>query len=265
MGFSLETTNYKLGQYAGTDKPNYTTDYNENMAKIDAALKSVSDAGSETNTDLGDTKDRVSALETNVTKNTEDITSVTAAAAQNARDIVSVNSEIEALQTKATEFDGDLETANNNIATANSEIEALQTKNTELDGELETANSKITQLENTLDDIPDFNLGNVSRISIKAATISGTTSITANNIGYIRFTLPQSVDMTRFGGCVLINAYINSITGTSASSIQLLGILPHNSSPGSTTQADLIIANMTSTNMTISTINVTANILIFNG
>ena len=117
MGFSLETTNYKLGQYAGTDKPNYTTDYNENMAKIDAALKAVSDAGGATNTDLGDTKDRVSALETNVAKNSEDITSVTATAAQNTRDIVSADSEIEALQTKATELEGDVTNIENQITT----------------------------------------------------------------------------------------------------------------------------------------------------
>lgn len=230
MGFSLETTNYKLGQYAGTDKPNYTTDYNENMAKIDAALKAVSDAGGATNTDLGDTKDRVSALETNVAKNTEDIASVTAAAEQNARDIVSANSEIEALQTKATEFDGNLETANNNIATANSEIEALQTKDTELEGD-------VTNVKNQLTVLPTFDGLSTNTLKMETITLTYTTGIAVSPKKQSIFTIPANelpgLGMMDNAGFIPINCTVVNVTATQVrtSDIKVLGIMPQQSSP----------------------------------
>lgn len=202
MGFSLETTNYKLGQYAGTDKPNYTTDYNGNMAKIDAALKAVSDAGGATDTDLGNTKDRVSALETNVATNTEDIASVTATAAQNTRDIVSANSEIEALQTKDTELDGD-----------------------------------ITNVKNQLGTLPVFD--GVSENTLKMETITLTYTggipisprkessfvVSANNL--------PGLGMMNNAGFIPINCTVINVTATQVGSgeIQVLGIMPQQSSP----------------------------------
>ena len=46
MSSTNKTTNYKLSQYIGTDKPTYLGDYNGDMNKIDAAIKAVKDAGS---------------------------------------------------------------------------------------------------------------------------------------------------------------------------------------------------------------------------
>lgn len=43
MASTNETTNYDLSQFVGTDKPAWLTDYNQDMNKIDTAIKSVSD------------------------------------------------------------------------------------------------------------------------------------------------------------------------------------------------------------------------------
>ena len=207
MGFSLETTNYKLGQYAGTDKPNYTTDYNENMAKIDAALKAVSDAGGAANTDLEDTKDRVSALETNVAKNTEDIASVTAAAAQNARDIVSANSEIEALQTKDTELKGDitnvenqLETISNNTRENTRNIEANKTKNDEQDIKIEANSNDITEIKRQLSEMTSEVDGVTSKVElIEKNTLFNGANIHKISFAYSDLTIPAYESKTIIG------------------------------------------------------------------
>lgn len=45
MSSTNETTNYELSQFVGTDKPAWLTDYNQDMSKIDTAIKSASDTG----------------------------------------------------------------------------------------------------------------------------------------------------------------------------------------------------------------------------
>lgn len=46
MAHSTSTTNYKLSQFAGTDKPAWLADYNADMLAIDTNLKSVSETAS---------------------------------------------------------------------------------------------------------------------------------------------------------------------------------------------------------------------------
>ena len=236
MGFSLETTNYKLGQYAGTDKPNYTTDYNENMAKIDTALKAVSDAGGATNTDLGETKDRVSALETNVAKNTEDIASVTTAAAQNARDIVSANSEIEALQTKDTELEGD-----------------------------------VTNVKNQLETIPEFDIAPSSLIEIvETGSIVNTSAITipAHGVAELPCSWSGDVTYTNNGGAILLNTKVNAKVLSPAAEnfpLNFAGISIYNPSgvPSVGTHlARITIVNPTDTEYRLNSINMNAKILL---
>lgn len=45
MSSTNKTTNYDLSQFVGTDKPAWLADYNQDMSKIDSAIKSASDAG----------------------------------------------------------------------------------------------------------------------------------------------------------------------------------------------------------------------------
>lgn len=44
MTSSAKTTNYKLSQFSGTDRPSFTVDYNADMNAIDTAIKTVADS-----------------------------------------------------------------------------------------------------------------------------------------------------------------------------------------------------------------------------
>ena len=83
MSSTNKTTNYKLSQYIGTDKPTYLGDYNGDMLKIDTQLKANADSASNAVSAAGAaqavadkaSKD-VKALNDSVTANSEDIASL---------------------------------------------------------------------------------------------------------------------------------------------------------------------------------------------
>lgn len=83
MSSTNKTTNYKLSQYIGTDKPTYLGDYNGDMLKIDTQLKANADSASNANSAASAaqavankaSKD-VETLNDSVTANSEDIASV---------------------------------------------------------------------------------------------------------------------------------------------------------------------------------------------
>lgn len=83
MSSTNKTTNYKLSQYIGTDKPTYLGDYNEDMLKIDNQMKVNADSASNAKSAAGAanavadkaSKD-VKALNDSVTANSEDIASL---------------------------------------------------------------------------------------------------------------------------------------------------------------------------------------------
>lgn len=83
MSSTNKTTNYKLSQYIGTDKPTYLGDYNGDMLKIDAQMKANADSASNATSAAGAaqavaekaSKD-VQALNNSVTANSEDIASL---------------------------------------------------------------------------------------------------------------------------------------------------------------------------------------------
>lgn len=83
MSSTNKTTNYKLSQYIGTDKPTYLGDYNGDMLKIDNQMKVNADSASNAKSAAGAaqavadkaSKD-VKALNDSVTANSEDIASL---------------------------------------------------------------------------------------------------------------------------------------------------------------------------------------------
>ena len=83
MSSTNKTTNYKLSQYIGTDKPTYLGDYNGDMLKIDTQMKANADSASNAASAAGAaqavadkaSKD-VKALNDSVTANSEDISSL---------------------------------------------------------------------------------------------------------------------------------------------------------------------------------------------
>ena len=54
MASTNKTTNYELSQYIGTDKPTYLTDYNQDMAKIDAGIHAAKAEADSNATNIGD-------------------------------------------------------------------------------------------------------------------------------------------------------------------------------------------------------------------
>ena len=83
MSSTNKTTNYKLSQYIGTDKPTYLGDYNGDMLKIDTQLKANADSASNAASAAGaakavaeDASKKVQTLNNSVTANSEDISSL---------------------------------------------------------------------------------------------------------------------------------------------------------------------------------------------
>lgn len=83
MSSTNKTTNYKLSQYIGTDKPTYLGDYNGDMLKIDTQLKVNADSASNATSAAGaaqavaeQASKSVQSLNDSVTANSADIASL---------------------------------------------------------------------------------------------------------------------------------------------------------------------------------------------
>ena len=50
MAHTNQTTNYELSQFVGTDRPSWLDDYNADMTKIDAAIKTAAQSSTDTYT-----------------------------------------------------------------------------------------------------------------------------------------------------------------------------------------------------------------------
>lgn len=83
MSSTSKTTNYKLSQYIGTDKPTYLGDYNSDMLKIDTQLKANADSASNAESAAGaaqavasEASKKVQTLNDSVSANSADIASL---------------------------------------------------------------------------------------------------------------------------------------------------------------------------------------------
>lgn len=83
MSSTNKTTNYKLSQYIGTDKPTYLGDYNGDMSKIDNQMKANAVSASNATSAAGAAQavaekasKNVQALNDSVTANSKDIASL---------------------------------------------------------------------------------------------------------------------------------------------------------------------------------------------
>ena len=91
MSSTNKTPNYDLSQYVGTDKPTYLGDYNGDMLKIDAQMKTNNDAATNAEASAGEAvakvtqvqntvealNTRVGTVETNVTSQGQTVTQLT--------------------------------------------------------------------------------------------------------------------------------------------------------------------------------------------
>lgn len=104
MSSTNKTTNYKLSQYIGTDKPTYLGDYNSDMLKIDNQLKANADSASNAASAAG----AAQAVASDASKKV-----------QNLNDSVSANSaDIASLKTKNTQQDASIQNVTNSASSA---------------------------------------------------------------------------------------------------------------------------------------------------
>lgn len=104
MSSTNKTTNYKLSQYIGTDKPTYLGDYNSDMLKIDKQLKANADSASNAASAAG----AAQAVASDASKNVQIL-----------NDSVTANSaDIAGLKTKNAQQDASIQNASNTASSA---------------------------------------------------------------------------------------------------------------------------------------------------
>lgn len=104
MASTNKTSNYKLSQYIGTDKPTYLGDYNSDMAKIDAQMKANADAASNAASGAG-------SAEAVAEKASKDVANLNLSVAANSEDIA-------ALKAKNSVQDASIQNAGNTASSA---------------------------------------------------------------------------------------------------------------------------------------------------
>lgn len=135
MSSTNKTTNYKLSQYVGTDKPTYLGDYNGDMLKIDTQMKANADSASNATSAAGAaqavadkaSKD-VQALNNSVTANSEDIASLKTKNAQQDVSIQSATNTASSANNKANQNEQNI----TDINTRNQWIQGINIHNTGL-------------------------------------------------------------------------------------------------------------------------------------
>lgn len=105
MSSTNKTTNYKLSQYIGTDKPTYLGDYNGDMLKIDTQMKANAASASNATSAAG-------AAQAVADKASKDVKALNDSVTANSEDIAS-------LKTKNTQQDVSIQNATNTATSAN--------------------------------------------------------------------------------------------------------------------------------------------------
>lgn len=105
MSSTNKTTNYKLSQYIGTDKPTYLGDYNGDMLKIDNQMKMNADSASNATSAAG-------AAQAVAEKASKDVKTLNDSVTANSEDIAS-------LKTKNAQQDVSIQNATNTASSAN--------------------------------------------------------------------------------------------------------------------------------------------------
>lgn len=135
MSSTNKTTNYKLSQYIGTDKPTYLGDYNGDMLKIDNQMKVNADSASNATSAAGAaqaiadqaSKD-VKALNDSVTANSADIASLKTKNAQQDVSIQNVTNTASSANNKANQNEQNI----TDINTRNQWVQGINIHNTGL-------------------------------------------------------------------------------------------------------------------------------------
>lgn len=135
MSSTNKTTNYKLSQYIGTDKPTFLGDYNGDMLKIDNQLKTNADSASNAASAAGaaqavagDASKKVQSLNDSVTANSADIAALKTKNAQQDSSIQNASNTASSALSKANQNDHNI----TDINTRNQWIQGTNIHNTGL-------------------------------------------------------------------------------------------------------------------------------------
>lgn len=208
MSSTNKTTHYDLSQYVGTDKPTYLSDYNSDMAKIDAALyqanTNASTAESNASTALTQAGQALSKANTN-----ED-------------DITDLESVTDLLKTNVTT----LNSFSNNVQTSNIQTRTITSSVVSSDIEILSQNIKM----NT------YNLYGLKLTSIYG-TVSCRSLNTITNRSQLEINLGESlktlINNRIFTNCGTLSTGNNEQTfslymDTTLSSVNYAIMVPHN-------------------------------------
>ena len=225
MSSTNKTTNYDLSQFVGSDKPAWLADYNQDMSKIDTAVKSAYDAGTGADGKADANATKIGTL-SNLT--TEDKTSLVGA-------VNEVQSEVITAQNTANSASTSAATANTNIAKFNlsdrSTLTPSTNKGTIGQGEVLTSVQFATDTTNSIFKI--YGRMNISNLASQSGTFTvtfGQTSLRpANsytiNTGVIMYrhytsgvsdTVPRNLTVNTDGSIVMtdtttLNGYIDRV------------------------------------------------------
>lgn len=138
------TPNYNLDLYASVDKPNLRDQYNAAMGKIDTQMKANADGVTNANAN-------VVAMQTQVTKNKEDISALESTVETHGTQIAAAQSAADDALSLAQTNKGDIASTETDVTnlksqmqTANEDIETLQSQ-------MGTANSDISRIDGEVD------------------------------------------------------------------------------------------------------------------
>lgn len=177
MSSTNKTTNYKLSQYIGTDKPTYLGDYNSDMLKIDTQLKANADSASNAVSAAGaaqavaaDASKNVQSLNDSMTANSADIASLKTKNAQQDASIQNATNSANTALNKANQNEQNISA----IITNNQWVRGTNIHNTGLpnysSGSWDCTYNKFSGLLNIVGQI-EFSQGSTISSSTRIATI----------------------------------------------------------------------------------------------
>lgn len=217
MSSTNKTTNYKLSQYIGTDKPTYLGDYNSDMLKIDTQLKANADSASNAVSKAGaaqavaaNASKNVQSLNDSVTANSADIASLKTKNAQQDSSIQNASNTASSALNKANQNEQNI----TDINTRNQWVQGTNIHNTGLpnysSGSWNCSYNKFSGLLNIVGQI-EFSQGSTISSSTRFATIPDNIMKMIQSSG--DRTIWSSLFVTRADGSLEVNNIIMDQTG----------------------------------------------------
>lgn len=171
MASTNQTANYSLSQFIGTDKPAWLGDYNQDMSKIDTAMKANADANANTAT-------TVAGHTSQIAGNSADIASIQS-------DVTALGTRVSTLETKDTQQDTAIQSAQGDATTALTKATASEANINTLQTAVGSNTSDISTLTNNLNALTTEVANNKTELQNfeKAFELSNITTCDGSDLG----------------------------------------------------------------------------------